>query len=326
MFNGAANASVPYTTPVFDDIEFPEDEEPSRGEVELGKFLFFDKRLSANSNTSCATCHDPNNGFGDGLQLSLGTQANELERNTPHLYNLAWSSILFWDGRSNVLEHQVLMPISNPDEMDLSAKQLLDLVRRTPYYQRTFKSVYEESQIDTVQVSRALAAFVRSIRTVDSPFDQYLAGKKHALSPEAKRGMELFRGKADCTQCHDGPNFTDDSFHSLGIATTDKGRGNIINEPSMAYRFKTPGLRNVLLTGPYMHDGSLPNLEAVLDFYNRGGGTGPNKDNLMKPLGLSKSEIRDLIAFLASLTDPVIIHQPNMDEIYETSSQLKNKD
>jgi len=143
------------------------------------------------------------------------------------------------------------------------------------------------------------------------------------MSPEAINGMKLFEGKAECTQCHDGANFTDDSFHSLGVATTDKGRANIIDEASMHYRFKTPSLRNVALTAPYMHDGSLPSLESVIHFYNDGGGIGPNKDSLIQPLNLNKLEIRDLIAFMSALSDPVIIDRPKVSELFQAASQNK---
>jgi cytochrome c peroxidase len=314
------SATEPLSTPDISDIEYPEDEAPTLAEINLGKLLFFDKRLSANGTTSCASCHKPEHGFGDGLKLSIGSEGNTLTRHTPHLYNLAWSSILFWDGRASTLEQQALMPISNPEEMNLSEEKMLSRVIATPQYRAQFERVYNEKNIDAPLVSRALSAFMRSIVSNNSPFDRYLAGDGQALSAEALNGLKLFEGKAQCIECHDGPNLTDDSFHSLGIAVSDKGRGYIIKEPAMYYRFKTPGLRNVELTAPYMHDGSLADLEAVLQFYNDGGGLGPNKDKLMKPLNLQKHEIRDLISFLSTLTDPVRIDRPNLPEFKQTVS------
>ncbi len=320
------NSTEVINTPDLNDIEYPDDEAPTIAEIYLGKLLYFDKRLSGNGKTSCATCHNPDHGFGDGLKASLGSKGNPLNRHTPHLYNLAWSSILFWDGRASSLEQQVLMPISNPDEMNLSEEKMLNLVSVTPLYKEKFEQVYSVKTIDATLISKALAAFVRSIISKNSPFDRYLAGDVYALSPEAINGIKLFEGKAKCAECHDGPNLTDDSFHSLGIAVKDKGRGIIIKDSAMSYRFKTPGLRNVSLTGPYMHDGSLPDLEAVIQFYNGGGGIGPNKDSLIKPLNLEEFEVRDLIAFLSALTDPVIIERPQLLELYQSKSKGKKKE
>ncbi len=315
--------ALPLSTPLLYDIEYPEDEPPSEDEIYLGKLLFFDHRLSGNNNVSCATCHNPDHGFSDGLKLSIGTEGNKLTRHTPHLYNLAWSNIFFWDGRADSLEHQALMPITNPEEMNLSETIMLSRIAAIQLYQAQFTKVYGKIEIDKWHISRALASFMRSIVSNNSSFDKYLAGQFQALSPEARNGLKLFEGKAKCTECHDGANFSDDSFHSLGIATTDKGRGTIINEPEMAYRFKTPSLRNVALTNPYMHDGSLADLEAVIQFYNEGGGDGPNKDVLMKPLNLTQDEVRDLISFLSALTDPVLIVRPVFSEINLATSKDK---
>lgn len=310
MLTSASVIAEPLSTPDIDDIEYPVDMPPSAEEIMLGKYLFFDPQLSGNHTISCATCHNPDNGFGDGLKLSAGHDGKPLTRHTPPLYNLAWSSSLFWDGRASSLEHQVLMPIYNPSEMNLSEKVLLKRIAKSQFYQSKFKQVYQQTNITPHLISQALAAFMRNIITNNSPFDEYLAGAENALSPQAKNGLALFEGKAKCIECHDGANFTDDSFHSLGIAFEDKGRANVIKDNSLAYRFKTPTLRNITLTAPYMHNGSLPDLESVMTFYNDGGGSGPNKDKLMEPLSLSQSEIRDLIAFLSALTDPVLIARP----------------
>ncbi|MCL1067946.1 c-type cytochrome [Shewanella olleyana] len=318
--------SEPLATPDIDDIEYPEDEAPNQMEVELGKILFFDPILSANNQMSCATCHDPNNGFGDGLKLSIGHDDKPLTRHTPHLYNLAWAHSLFWDGRAPSLEHQVLMPVFDPSEMNLSQKQMLERIELSPFYKTQFNRVFQQDNIDTHLVSLAIAAFMRSIISSNSPFDQYLAGDTNAISTEAVSGLKLFEGKAKCVECHDGANLTDGSYHSLGIARSDKGRGFVINDDSMNFRFKTPGLRNVSLTAPYMHDGSIADLEGVIRFYNDGGGTGPNKDNLMEELNLTEGEIRDLIAFLAALTQPISIARPSVPNNFTTDPSIQKKD
>lgn len=303
-------ATEPLATPDLYDIEYPEDEPPLEGEISIGKKLFFDALLSDNKSISCATCHNPNFGFGDGLRLSRGSNNRPLKRHTPHLYNLAWASTFFWDGRVTNLEQQVLQPISNPDEMNLDPNILIKRLNAITWYQQKFASIYGSEGISEQTIGSALAAFLRSLITNNAPFDRYLAGDTAAMGPKEIRGEKLFEGKAMCHKCHDGANFTDDSFHSLGIATTDTGRGKFFDDASMNFRFKTPSLRNIELTAPYMHDGSLPDLESVLRFYNDGGGPGPNLDSLVKPLMLTPGEISDLLAFLAALTDPIVLNRP----------------
>ncbi|MGZ9898219.1 cytochrome-c peroxidase [Shewanella gaetbuli] len=309
--------ATPLSTPSLDDIEYPEGEPPTEAEVYLGKLLFFDERLSGNRQMSCATCHNPDMGFSDGLKVSLGNDDKPLSRHTPSLYNLAWGSSFFADGRASTLEHQVLMPIFSSDEMNLSKQDLLDRLNSEKLYQQHFKQVYDIATIDTQHIRQAFSAFLRSIIAINSPYDQYLKGNQFAISKEAISGLKLFTGKANCIRCHDGPNFTDDSFHSLGIATIDKGKGVIDNDASMNFRFKTPTLRNITLTAPYMHNGSIADLESVIHFYNRGGGSGPNKDSLIQPLNLSDVEIRNLLTFLATLTDPILIERPSLPELYQ---------
>ncbi len=307
-------ATVPLGTPDRDDIEYPDDEPPSDDEIKLGKQLFFDTRLSKNKQVSCATCHDPNLGFGDGQEKSLGTDGKKLPRHSPHLYNLAWSAVFFWDGRAASLEEQVLMPITDKKEMDLPLDQLTKRLTSISGYRTAFKQVYRTTTIQPEHIAKALAAFSRTIITDNSAFDRYLAGDSQALSPAAQRGLILFKGKAECHQCHDGPNFTDDSFHSLGIDDKDLGRGTIMPNAGLENTFKTPGLRNITLTAPYMHDGSIGDLESVIHFYNDGGGKARHKDKLITPLNLNDHEIAELLAFLGALTDPIIIRPPNLPE------------
>ena len=303
-----------FGTPDKDDIEYPDDDEPSPGEITLGKVLFFDTRLSSNQKQSCATCHNPDLGFGDGLAGSLGTMGGTVARNTPHIYNLAWSSTFFWDGRSSTLEEQALGPISAEGEMNLPLDQVVPRLQQVGFYKSEFIKVYGEEGITLNNVARAIASFERSIISDNAPYDQYIAGNTNAMSPSAIRGLALFSGKGNCADCHDGANFTDDSFHNIGISpvTTDMGRAAIDPSSNLKGAFKTPGLRNVTLTSPYMHDGSEATLEAVIRYYNEGGKHKEHLSKLIKPLRLSESEIADLIAFMGALTDPVIVERPSI--------------
>lgn len=290
-------------------IEYPDDEAPSWREVLLGKTLFFDPRLSADHSRSCATCHNPELGFGDGLALSPGTDGKPLQRHTPSLYNLAWSSVFFWDGRAATLEEQALMPISSSVEMNLPLDEMVERLQTVAHYREEFSAIYDDG-INEAAVASALASFMRAIVANNAPFDRYLDGETSALGPEAQRGFALFAGKARCSECHSGANLTDDSFHNLGLPGTDAGRAEVVSADHLHGAFKTPGLRNITLTAPYMHDGSLPTLVSVLEFYNRGGGEAANRSELMKPLNLSSREVTDLLAFLASLESPVTVRRP----------------
>ncbi len=308
-------AAAPLGTPDSRDIIYPDDEPPSAAEVELGKLLFFDPRLSLNNNLSCAGCHNPDLGFGDGLALSRGTDGELLPRHTSSLYNLAWGSVFFWDGRATSLEEQALMPISAVQEMNLPTEVLLSRLSAVEAYRHAFAGVYGTDGITAANVGRAIAAFERTLVVDSTPFDRYMAGDLQAMGAAAVRGLALFRGKAECINCHDGPNFTDESFHNIGLGRRhDPGRGGVIDEPTLHGAFKTPGLRNVVLSAPYMHDGSIGTLEEVLHFYNRGGDQAENRSSLIRPLGLDAGEIEDLLAFLGALTQPLSIERPRIPE------------
>lgn len=311
VFASESLANTPLSRPDPMLIEYPEDEAPSWREVQLGKTLFFDPRLSHDHSRSCASCHNPELGFGDGLPLSPAADGTPLGRHTPSIYNLAWGSVFFWDGRAATLEEQALMPIVAAAEMNLPMDVLIKRLRTVAHYQKEFSAVYEEGLTEET-VGRALASFMRGIISSNSPFDRHLAGDKNALGPEAKRGLALFVGKARCIECHSGANFTDDSFHNLGLGVNDPGRAEVVNADHLRGAFKTPGLRNITLSAPYMHDGSLPNLVSVLEFYNRGGGEGGNRSELIQPLNLSQSEINDLLAFMGALESPVVVERPEI--------------
>ncbi len=319
-----SRAGEPLGVPDRDDIEYPDDDPPAEAEVQLGKLLFFDARLSGNNRLSCASCHNPDLGFGDGLALGLGTKGNRLPRHPPHLYNLAWNTVFLWDGRAASLEEQVLSPIANCSEMSLPLDQLIDKLKQVPAYREAFAKLYPDAGIVPETIARAIAAFERTLISDNSPFDRSMQGDKQAMSAAAIRGMQLFEGKANCTACHSGPNFTNESFHNLGLGDEDPARAAIVDDDTLRGAFKTPGLRNVLLTAPYMHDGSLATLEAVVRFYNRGERKGARTSDLMKPLHLSAAEIFDLVAFLGALTDPVVVTRPEIPSGQdETASQTK---
>jgi cytochrome c peroxidase len=258
--------------------------------VRLGERLFFDTRLSADGTLSCASCHDPARAFSDGRRVAVGVGGAEGARNAPALVNRGYGRAFFWDGRAATLEQQVLQPIFDRRELGLDRAEL---ERRTG--------------MPAADVANALASYVRTIRSGNSPFDRYVAGDRAALTDLEKRGLELFRGTAQCTTCHAGPNFTDEQFHNTGIAWrdgsfTDIGRFVVTRDERDRGAFKTPTLRDVARTAPYMHDGSLVTLDEVLDFYAAGGRPNPSLTRHLRPVSLSADDRRALIAFLQALT------------------------
>ncbi len=306
-----------------EDIEYPDDEPPSREEVELGKALFFDKKLSGSQKTSCATCHDPAKGFSDGRPRSIADRGNMM-RNAPHLYNLAWSSVLLWRGNGgDNLDTLVPRIVKNPNIMNLPPDKMVERLKEIPYYSKTFKKLYPDG-LTAGNVGKGIGAFARSIITRNSAFDRYLKGDDSAMSAKALRGLMLFVGKARCAACHDGVNFTDDSFHNTGLETDDIGRGKFEKGEHFKFAFKTPGLRNTVLTGPYMHDGSIKTLREIVEFYNKGGMRKEGIDPEIKPLNLGDEEIDELLAFLEALTDLVEVTPPPMDLLSKKSRKEAN--
>lgn len=300
-------------TPDVDDIEYPDDEPHSEKEVNLGKLLFFDTRLSKHKNQSCATCHNPELGFSDGLAKGFGSDGTILGRNAPHLYNLAWGVSFFWDGRSNTLEDQALGPIQSEVEMQMAPENVVARLSKVDFYKKNFTALYEDG-LTFINVGKAIAAYERTLFSTNSAFDKYLAGDKTALSPSAERGLELFVGKANCVACHDGPNLTDESFHNIGVNSSDQGRFAISNDTTQMGAFKTPGLRNILFSAPYMHNGSIGTLEEVVEHYNKGAPGKENVSELIKPLNLNTQEKAELVAFMAALSDPIIVERPNLPQ------------
>lgn len=272
--------------------------------VELGKQLFFDPRLSGDNQMSCASCHLPDKSFADGRRVARGHQDQLLTRNAQSCLNVGFWKQLFWDGRSKTLEEQALLPIQDKLEMHQDLDELETELGSIPAYRTAFRKVFDAAP-NRVGIANALAAFQRSLITEASPFDRYLQGEKKALSEEARQGWELFRGDAGCIRCHNGPMLSDGKFHRIGVSDQDLGRAKVTGKKDDRFRFRTPSLRNVADTGPYMHDGSMKTLSDVVTFYFRGV---PNKgpqglDLDVEPLsGQSFSDIDLLVAFLKSLS------------------------
>ncbi len=293
----------------------PADNPTTPEKVALGKQLFFDPRLSGDNTMSCASCHLPDKAFTDGRAQAQGAGGKPLARNTPTLLNVGFYDKYFWDGRAKSLEEQSLAPIQSADEMNQDLDELERELRAIPGYVELFQRIFGTPPTRD-GVAKALAAFQRTLVTGPSPFDRYLAGDDKALSYSAKRGFELFTGDADCIRCHRGPLLSDGEFYRLGVATDDAGRAVITGKKSDAGKFRTPTLRNVAQTGPYMHNGSLQTLDDVVAFYYRGvpARTADGLDTDIAPLvGQSFSEIPDLVAFLKALSgEPPKITPPEL--------------
>ncbi len=264
----------------------------TREKIELGKQLFADKRLSRDGTVSCATCHDPHYSFADSRTVAVGIHGQKGTRRAPTLINRAFGKSFFWDGRAATLEQQVLQPITNPLEMDMSLEELPQRVGR-----------------NAVDVSQALAAYVRTILAGNSRYDRYLSGERSALSAGEQDGLRLFRGKANCGTCHVGANLTDERFHNTGIAWEngfrDAGRFAVTQREADRGAFKTPTLREAARRAPFMHDGSLATIEDVIEYYDRGGKANPNLDPEIHPLHLTAAEKTELAAFLRALSGVV---------------------
>jgi len=276
----------------------------------LGEKLFFDPILSKDRSISCASCHKPEFAFADTSAVSLGVAGTKGERNTPSVTNLSGRPNLFWDGRSASLEHQALQPIQNPIEMNLSIAEAVQRLNGDPVYATAFQRIFKSPASDK-NLSLALAAYQRTLETANSPYDRYIDGDDHAVSAAAIRGRMLFIGKANCNTCHSGEDFTADRFKSIGLYNgkelNDPGRFAITKDSTHLGDFKIPGLRNVALTAPYMHNGMFKTLREVIVYYNDPDAVvknGKNRDlALSKPLGLNDNEISDIEAFLRTLTD-----------------------
>lgn len=269
----------------------------------LGKMLFFDPRLSGAKNMNCATCHNPSFGYETPVPLAIGAANQPLGRQAPTVLNMAFVSPNFWDGRAETLEKQAAGPITAPVEMNGHFDTIVPDLRAVPDYVSWFSEVFPEEGITENTILTAIATYERTIVSGWSPFDRWVDGDETAVSESAKRGFDLFVGKALCSSCHSGWNFTDNKFHDIGLASEDIGRAALEpDNPKALHAFKTPGLRNTGYRAPYMHDGSLHDLETVIVHYEVGIVDRPSLSPELVPLRLTDEERADLVAFMHTLT------------------------
>jgi len=286
-------------------MPIPKDNPLTPAKIALGQRLFNDRRLSTDETMSCESCHDPQHAFSDQRMAALGVNGHHGTRRVPRLINRGYGSSFFWDGRASTLEEQVVQPIANPNEMGMTVDEAVERIKADPSYRRDFKHVFR-SQPTSQNMAQALASYVRSILSGNSPYDRYMNGDPTALTAGQQRGLELFRGKANCIACHSGPNFTDEKFHNTGIgwrgnAFDDDGRFAVTHNEADRGAFKTPTLRDVANSAPYTHQGRLSTLKDLMDFYDAGGNPNPNLDPQLHPLHLSDQEKKDVIDFLGAL-------------------------
>lgn len=284
----------------------PADNVLNADRVLLGQMLFFDPRLSGKGTISCASCHNPALGWADGLPRAVGFDMKPLARATPTLVNVGLNKLQMWDGRKPTLEEQALGPLLALDEQNMPLERLEATLQAIPGYAPLFARAYPNEGITAASFARAVASFERTLVSADSPFDRWQQGDTQAVSDSAKRGFELFTGKAKCSLCHQEPNFTDDGFHNIGLAPNgeaeDVGRFAHRKVAVLKGAFKTPTLRDIELTAPYMHNGLYQTLEQVVDHYDRGADLKDNLDHNIFPLGLAAPEKADVVAFMKTLT------------------------
>lgn len=293
-------------------IVWPEDNPYTPAKAELGWLLFFDKRLSSDGTISCASCHAPEHAFTDARPFSFGIRKQKGGRSAPSIINRVYGAAQFWDGRASSLEEQAMGPIANPVEMTsekVSKKAHATTVarlRNVPEYRQRFKEVFGTPELTIEHVAQAIATFERMVLSGNSPYDRFVAGDKHALSESQERGMKVFfSNNARCDSCHDGAAFTTNQFANIGIGmdkpNPDLGRYNVTKDEADKGAFKTPGLREIAHSGPYMHDGSLKTLEEVVEHYDKGGIKNRWLHQDIRPLKLSAQDKTDLVAFLHAL-------------------------
>jgi cytochrome c peroxidase len=288
-----------------DDLQVPADNPLTREKVELGRFLYYDARLSVAGDVSCATCHHPDHSFGDGEPVSTGHEEQKGGRSSPTVTNSTYSYLQFWDGRAASLEEQALGPIENPIEMANTLDGMVATLEGIPGYAPLFQAAFGDESITPDRVAKAIASFERTVLSGNSRWDRFMDGDTSALSEQEQRGWDLFTGKAECTLCHAGQTFSDSDFHNLGVGMSaeepDLGRYVVTENDADRGAFKTPPLRDISKTAPYMHDGSHETLEEVVELYNRGGEPNEWLSDKIRPLNLTPEEVRDVVAFLKAL-------------------------
>lgn len=286
-------------------VRFPKENPYTAEKAELGKLLYYDKRLSADGTVSCASCHSPKFAYTDGKPVSDGIKGQRGGRSAPTVINRAYSLAQFWDGRAKSLEEQSIGPMANRIEMGNTHESVVKTLKGVEGYRKLFAKVFGTENFDINHVAMAIATFERTVLSGNSPYDRYKAGDKKQLSASAVRGMDVYLNKAKCDQCHEGINFTTNAYHNLGVGTDkptpDEGRFAVTKNAADWGAFKTPTLRDIARTAPYMHDGSLKTLEEVVDFYDKGGLPNKNLDERMKKLNLTAQDKKDLVEFMKSL-------------------------
>jgi cytochrome c peroxidase len=295
--DGAASAIPAGLKP----LRVPDDNPQTPEKIELGKQLYFDPRLSCDDTVSCASCHDPKKGWSNGEAFATGVRTQVGGRSAPTIINSAYFDLQFWDGRAHRLEGQALGPIANPIEMDHKIEDCVIKLNKIPGYRQQFRKVFN-SDATPDNVAKAIAAFERTILSGNAPYDQFKAGTKTALSEPARKGMKVFFGKGHCSACHVGGNFSDAAFHNIGVGfdkeKPDLGRYEVTKVEGDKGAFKTPTLREIARTAPYMHDGRFKTLEEVVEYYDKGCHPNPQLDEEIFPLKLTAEEKADLATFL----------------------------
>ena len=306
LISHAADGQAPKAPLGLPPLMWPEDNPYSAAKAELGRYLYFDKRLSADGSLACASCHAPEFGFTDGAPVSTGIKAQKGGRSAPTVINRAYSLAQFWDGRAGSLEEQAKGPMENPIEMGNTHVAIVAKLQGVPGYRPLFLKAYGSETIDIDRVTKAIATFERTVLSGNAPYDRYKRGDKKAMTPAQVRGMSVFFDKAKCDKCHEGGNFTLNVYANIGVGTDkadpDVGRFAVTKDPHDWGSFKTPTLREIEHTAPYMHDGSLKTLEDVVEYYDKGGIKNKNLDENLKPLKLTDAEKKDLVAFLKALS------------------------
>ena len=287
--------------------------------VDLGRTLFFDKRLSKDNSRSCASCHRPELGWSDGRATAQGLNGEPLTRATPSLFNVAYAKVFMWDGRASSLEAQTMGPVFNPEELGSSADELLAKLQSVTFYRRAFAKVFPDQTINEKNISRAITSFEQTLIARNTRFDQWVAGDSVAMTASEIRGFGIFLdpNRGGCATCHAPPNFSDDGFHNIGLESfaepnPDLGRYSIRPVKQMRGAFKTPSLRNIALTAPYFHDGSAQTLEDVIEHYLQGGVSKENLSPEMKDIELDTQEQTDLISFLRAISETGNIYSINL--------------
>lgn len=312
---GDVTSKEAYRRPV--GIQSPSSNPLTTEKAALGKHLFFDARLSRDGTMSCATCHAPDKRWSDGRLRPLGSDNVANARRTPTVLNSAWLTTLMWDGRASSLEAQAKLPITTPHEMNFDMPALVERLKGIEGYKPLFTQAFGDAEVTDKRIAQAVASFERTLVSQTAPFDRWVLGDEGAINERAKHGFKVFTGKANCAACHSSWRFTDDSFHDIGLKTDDLGRGAKVppQVTLMQHAFKTPSLRDLPIDGPYMHNGSMSSLDAVIKHYEEGGINRKSRSADIKTFELTAEERLSLIEFIKALDGgPLQIERPRLPQ------------